>query len=379
MTDDSWSEHPVDALVADRLTREGLNHNGPAEPRQLVRRLYFDLVGIPPDAETVAEFCRDPSPRAWQQLVDRLLASPHYGERWGRHWLDLVRFAQTNGYERDGEKPLVWRYRDYVIRSFNQDKPFDRFVKEQLAGDELSDADADAVIATAFYHLGVWDDEPDNARAAEYDGLDDMLSTIGQVFLGQTLGCARCHDHMFDPIPQTDYYALLACIRNVRPFENARYDLESGSYLPLAPVRDVAERLIRRRERVAELQKTLEQTGEEEKRKKIEEEIRQVSSDNGGYQEWTLAVRENGPQPKETNVLVRGNAATPGAPGQTSFSVGHVRTVRAVFESTAWAVVRSPVANGQLDCIARQSADGTRDCQPRVAAPFWQSLGGHTE
>ncbi|MFO0911512.1 MAG: PSD1 and planctomycete cytochrome C domain-containing protein [Pirellulales bacterium] len=313
VTDDPWSEHPIDALVADRLVREGLSHNGPAEPRQLVRRLYFDLIGIPPDAETIAEFCRDPSPRAWQLMVDRLLASPLYGERWGQHWLDLVRFAQTNGYERDGEKPQVWRYRDYVIRSFNQDKPYDRFVKEQLAGDELPDGDADGVIATGFYHLGVWDDEPDDARAAEYDGLDDMLSTIGQVFLAQTLGCARCHDHMFDPIPQTDYYALLACIRNVRQFENARYDLESGSYLPLAPVRDVAGLLTRRRERLAELQKTLEQTSDAEQRKKIEEQIRQVSADNGGYQEWALAVREHGPQPKETNVLVRGNAATPGA------------------------------------------------------------------
>src|SRR5690606_8577909 len=124
-----------------------------------------------------------------------LLARPQYGERWGRHWLDLVRFAQTNGYERDDEKPYIWRYRDYVVRSFNDDKPYDRFVREQLAGDELDDLTFDSLIATGYYRLGVWDDEPDDKQAALHDGLDDILSTTGEVFLGLTIGCARCHDH----------------------------------------------------------------------------------------------------------------------------------------------------------------------------------------
>ena len=152
---------------------------------------------------------------AYEHLVDRLLDSPHYGENWARHWLDLVRYGETNGYERDSAKPFAWRYRDYVIDAFNRDKPYDRFVREQLAGDEVTPASAEALIATGFYRLGIWDDEPADRPLARYDGLDGIVSTTGQVFLGMTINCARCHDHKVDPIPQRDYYRLLAFFQDV--------------------------------------------------------------------------------------------------------------------------------------------------------------------
>jgi hypothetical protein len=231
VTDRARVANPIDAFILARLEPKGLTFNEPASRRELIRRLTFDLIGLPPTPAEVDAFVGDSAPDAYERLVDRLLASPHYGERWGRHWLDVVRFAQSNGYERDDEKPNAWRYRDYVIRSLNADKPYDQFVREQLAGDEMEPATNDGKTATAFYHLGVWDDEPDDARQAEFDNLDDMLATAGEAFLGLTLGCARCHDHKFDPIPQEDYYSLLAFLRNIKPYHN---DLLRGPQLALA-------------------------------------------------------------------------------------------------------------------------------------------------
>jgi hypothetical protein len=203
--------HPVDALLAAKLAEKGLKRSESATPRELVRRAYFDLWGLPPSPEDVATFATEPTDEAWAKLIDRLLASPHYGERWARHWLDLVRYAESNGYERDGEKPAAWRYRDYVIRAFHRDKPYDQFIREQLAGDEMSEsmppaseAWRDAIIATGYYRLHVWDDEPDSTVVAEYDDLDDIMVTTGATFMGLTLGCARCHHHKFDPLSQTD-------------------------------------------------------------------------------------------------------------------------------------------------------------------------------
>ena len=185
----------------------------PRRPRaQLIRRAYYDLTGLPPTPEEIDAFVADASADAYEKVIDRLLASPHYGEKWGRHWLDLVRYAETNSYERDNAKPNAWRYRDYVIKSFNDDKPYDRFVKEQLAGDEMPEAatSSEPIVATGFYRLGIWDDEPTDAVQSRYDGLDDIVATTGQVFLGLTVDCARCHDHKIDPIPQKDYCKLLA-------------------------------------------------------------------------------------------------------------------------------------------------------------------------
>jgi mono/diheme cytochrome c family protein len=211
---------PIDAFLRAGLDAKGLKPNPPASKHELIRRVTYDLTGLPPTPAEVDAFESDTSPEAFEKLVDRLLESPRYGEKWGRHWLDLVRFAETNSYERDGVKPNAWRYRDYVIRSFNQDKPYDRFIREQLAGDELPDGGADGLIATGYYRLGLWDDEPADKEQARYDGLDDIVATTGQVFLGLTVDCARCHDHKLDPIPQKDYYRFLAFFQNVNHYRN---------------------------------------------------------------------------------------------------------------------------------------------------------------
>jgi hypothetical protein len=253
--DRAWAGNPIDAFILAKLEERRLKPNPAATKRELIRRASYDLTGLPPTPEEVEAFVADPAPGAYEALVDRLLDSPHYGEKWGRHWLDLVRFAETNSYERDNPKPNPWRYRDYVIRAFNDDKPYDHFLREQLAGDELPGADADSIVATGFYRLGIWDDEPTDPELSRYDGLDDIVATTGQVFLGLTVDCARCHDHKIDPIPQKDYYRLLAFFQNINPYRNggptdevkliSRADGKTGfEYLKLNPKakkRDITE------------------------------------------------------------------------------------------------------------------------------------------
>ena len=216
----SAATSPIDAFIRDGLTHRGLPRPSLADKRSLLRRVTYGLTGLPPTEHEIRDFLADDSPDAWERVVDRLLASPHYGEKWARHWLDLVRYADTNSFERDGNKPHAWRYRDYVIRSLNDDKPYDRFVIEQLAGDELPNPGPDELIATGFYRLGLWDDEPADRVQARYDWLDDIVSTTGQAFLGLTINCARCHDHKIDPIPQRDYYGLLAFFHAITPMAN---------------------------------------------------------------------------------------------------------------------------------------------------------------
>ena len=218
--------NPIDAFMRDGLARRGLPVPPPADKTTLIRRATYDITGLPPAEKEVRDFLADDSPDAWEKVVDRLLASPYYGEQWGRHWLDLVRYADTNSFERDGNKPHAWRYRDYVIRSLNDDKPYDQFVVEQLAGDELPEPSNDAFIATGYYRLGVWDDEPADREQFRYDWLDDIVATTGQVFLGLTVNCARCHDHKIDPIPQRDYYSLLSFFENITPMGNGGDQIE---------------------------------------------------------------------------------------------------------------------------------------------------------
>jgi hypothetical protein len=209
--------NPIDAFIRSGLAHRGLKAPESADKTALIRRATYGITGLPPTEQEVRDFLADDSADAWEKVVDRLLASPHYGEQWGRHWLDLVRYADTNSFERDGNKPHAWRYRDYVIRSLNDDKPYDQFVIEQLAGDELPDPTNDAFIATGYYRLGVWDDEPADREQFRYDWLDDIVATTGQVFLGLTVNCARCHDHKIDPIPQRDYYSMLSFFENITP------------------------------------------------------------------------------------------------------------------------------------------------------------------
>lgn len=261
----AWVRTPIDAFVLAKLEAKGMKPSPAASRRELIRRLTYDLTGLPPTPEEVAAFEADKSPMAYETLVDRLLASPHYGEKWARHWFDLVRFAETNSYERDNPKPYAWKYRDYVIRSFNCDKPYDRFVKEQLAGDEMQERAGDATLATTYYRLGIWDDEPADKMQAVYDDLDDIIATTGHAFLGLTLDCARCHDHKLDPISQKDYYSFLAFFQNINRFKNggatdeARYfatteamqahdrmvsELEAGRKSNLAGIAAVEQKLL---------------------------------------------------------------------------------------------------------------------------------------
>ena len=209
--------HPVDAF---------LFRDQPAPPKAsdavLLRRAALDLTGLPP---TLSE--QDEAARGFglATIVDTLLARPEYGERWARHWLDVVRYADSNGYERDAEKPFVWRYRDYVITALNADKPFSRFLIEQIAGDELDDATVETQIATGFLRLGHWDDEPADPATDRFDQLDDVVSTTSQAFLGLTIGCARCHDHKFEPLSQRDYYSLVAVFNPLERPQQGRTEL----------------------------------------------------------------------------------------------------------------------------------------------------------
>jgi hypothetical protein len=222
----AWAHTAVDAFVLARLEGQGIPPAPLADRRTLLRRVTLDLIGLPPTPDEQRAFLDDRSPAAYEQLVDRLLASPHYGERWARHWLDVARYAETNGYERDGAKPSAYRYRDYVIDAFNRDKPYDRFLTEQLAGDELDDSDAETQTATTFLRLGTWDDEPAEPTVDRYDQLDDVLGTTAAAFLGVTLRCARCHDHKFEPFRQVDYYRMLAVFEPLRRPQNGRADLD---------------------------------------------------------------------------------------------------------------------------------------------------------
>src|SRR5438128_11686552 len=206
---------PIDRLVAARLHENNLKPSRAADRRTLIRRLSFDLLGLPPTPEEVTAFVADQDPNAYEKLVETLLASPRYGERWARHWLDVVRFAESHGFEMNQPRPSAWPYRDYVIRAFNEDKPYDRFVIEQLAGDAVGVDEA-----TGFLAGGPWDQvkSPDPVLTANQraDELHDMVSTTGSTFLGLTVGCARRHNHKFDPIPQADYYAIKACLAGVQ-------------------------------------------------------------------------------------------------------------------------------------------------------------------
>ena len=202
--------NPIDAFIFTKLEARGWKPSPPARPYQLLRRVHLDLTGLPPNLDEQEAFLRDPTPASLDRVIDDLLSRRTYGERWARHWLDLARYAETNGYERDPIKPNVWRYRDYVIRSLNQDKPFDRFAIEQIAGDELPDVSAETLIATGFHRLGPWDDEPADPPTDRYDQLDDLVRTSSEVFLAQTIGCARCHNHKFEPFTAHDYYSMAA-------------------------------------------------------------------------------------------------------------------------------------------------------------------------
>lgn len=206
----AWVKTPIDAFVLEKLEKAQIAPAAPADKRTLLRRVYLDLIGLPPTLSEQRAFLDDASANALEKVVDDLLSRPQYGERWGRHWLDVARYAESQGYERDDPKPFAWTYRQYVIDSFNADKPYTRFVTEQLAGDEMEGSSAETQTATAFLRLGPFDTIAADGKLARYDQLDDVAGTTSAAFLAQTIRCARCHDHKFEPFAQSDYYKLIA-------------------------------------------------------------------------------------------------------------------------------------------------------------------------
>ena len=341
-----WARSPIDRFVLAKLEAAGLDPAPPASKTSLLRRVTYDLTGLPPTPVEVVAFLADPAPDAYEQVVDRLLASPRHGERWARHWLDLVRYAETDGYEFDAPKPGAWRYRDYVINSLNDDKPYDRFVKEQLAGDEIRPGSDEALIATGFYRVGPWDSGAPDKLQATFDELDDVVGTTSQVFLGLTANCARCHDHKSDPFPTSDYYRMLAFFRGVRRYgpRTALRPLASPSAKEAATLVETRKKL----EAVAGQVKAIEDAllphlegverddfqSEQYRAEIIEKHVpKHVSeADWQRYQALArekyglersrpqaLCVTEAGASPPETSVLIRGNPRSPGARVEPGF------------------------------------------------------------
>ncbi len=207
---DGWSQSPVDQFVRHRLSQADMHPAPRADEVALIRRLYFDLIGLPPTPEEIDAFLSDDAPDAWKRLVEKLLADSRYGEHWARFWLDLVRYAESDGWKADGYRPHMWRYRDYVVGAFNEDKPYPRFVQEQLAGDEMPGDDPSALAAAGFLRLGIYEYNQRDARAHWNDIINEITDVTGDVFLGMGIACARCHDHKFDPLLQKDYFQLRA-------------------------------------------------------------------------------------------------------------------------------------------------------------------------
>ncbi len=355
----AWVVNPIDAFILAKLEASDLAPNPPAHPQQLVRRLHYDLVGLPPSLELVQQFEQDSSDTAYAALVKQLLESPHHGEHYARYWLDIVRYGETNSFERDNPKPFVWRYRDYVIDFFNSDRGYDQFVREQLAGDELDGRTAKNLIATGYYRLGLWDDEPADPELAFYDGLDDLVGTTSQTFLGLTMNCARCHDHKLDPLPQRDYYSFAAFFRNVRHFGQ-----RSDESVYAASVRSIAtpeeeQRFAAEKTRWQEQTKSLRQRlddvedrlrphlkgGEIDDFRRDSERLRVIREHAGELisreevdeyaqirKTWTdlrnqpprsaqqaLCITEHGDTAPATHVLIRGSAHAPGDMVEPSF------------------------------------------------------------
>jgi len=336
----AWVRTPIDAFVLAKLGERGWQPNPAAASGDLLRRLYLDVIGLPPTVAEQQAFAGD-----FDAAIGKLLARPEYGERWARHWLDVVRYGDTNGYERDALKPMVYKYRDYVIRAFNQDKPFNRFLTEQLAGDELPDADAETMIATGYHRLGPWDDEPADPAEDRFDQLDDIVSTTSQAFLGLTLGCARCHNHKFEPLLTRDYYSMVAVFNGLERPRDGRTELDrpvgswpqvdrfNGREKKIAELREAARRewlesgrsglpaealaafRLTNKER-NEVQKKLARDhtkalDAELKLLPVEAQVAELKRETPDLERGYF-LQEHSPTPRATHILIRGKATSPG-------------------------------------------------------------------
>jgi hypothetical protein len=304
-----WARNAIDAFIRERLAQAGLQPAPEADRATLLRRVCFDLTGLPPTPEEVTAFLRESEAKpqaAYEALVDRLLASPHYGERWGRHFFDVVRYAETEGFEYDRLRPGAWRYRDYVIKAFNDDKPFDRFVLEQLAGDEIEPGNHECLIAAGFHRLGPVRRNAGNEEVAmsRNEVLTEMTDAIGSAFLGLTMGCARCHDHKFDEIAQADYYSLQAFLAATH---------EHNLVLASAEVQaDWQTRTDKIKAEIARLQKQRARTGEPEK-SAVRDQIAQLQRTLPGPLPTISTVRNVSNERTPIHVLKRGDPDRKGA------------------------------------------------------------------
>ena len=333
--------NPIDHFIAAELAKHDLKLRAEADRRTLIRRVTLDLTGLPPTPEDVERFVREADPRAYETLVDRLLASPHYGERQARHWLDVARFSESDGFEEDMQRKQAWTYRDYVIQAFNDDTPYDQFVREQIAGDVLQPVTPRGIAATGFLVAGSWDalaritpSRLGRLQSRE-EQLEEMVGAVGQTFLGLTVQCARCHDHKFDPIPQTDYYRMKAVLEGVdhglapkkhglRTMLGEREDAEWQ-----AATKPLREQIGACEKRMAELDKDIKAKGgtAETKaalaveRKQVETERDNAKREMDARFPVTLAYTGDREQPKPTVIFVRGDIRQPGevvAPGALS-------------------------------------------------------------
>jgi hypothetical protein len=381
------ADNPIDAFIAAGLAHRGLPAPESADKATLLRRATYDLTGLPPSEQEVRDFLADTSPGAWERVIDRLLASPHYGEQWGRHWLDLVRYADTNSFERDGDKPHAWRYRDYVIRSLNDDKPYDQFIVEQLAGDELSDPSNDALIATGYYRLGTWDDEPADKLQARYDWFDDLVATTGQTFLGLTINCARCHDHKIDPLTQRDYYAMLAFFHNITPLGDRQMNpafierVIPADGQSASDARHQAEDLARRRaearRNLQELETRIKDQGEQvlddlarKDLAALKQLVAALEKEHAGMAK-ALVVSEHGPRAPDTFAFYRGN------PHAETMPENRVEPAFPVVLQPEPPVIPTPApggtTSGRRTALARWIASPDNPLTPRVMVNrIWQ-------
>lgn len=324
--------NPIDRFVEAKLAQKGLKLSAPAPKGALARRVYLDTVGMPPTPKEVDAFLSDTAPGAYERLVDRLLNDPRYGERWARHWLDLVRYAETHGFEADNIRPHAWRYRDYVIRAFNSDKPYDRFLQEQIAGDEMFPQDGDAWIATGFLRLGSFDELSRDGAGRRQDTLNDATDTLGSAVLGMTVGCARCHDHKYDRISQRDYYRMQAFFATTRWTEQ-RLPTEVDSPALVAK-REAARTEAQQANKAmddlrAEIRVAMSKPDAnddamrtwldkpEQKDRKAEWEKRRIALENANRTLTPIdnvaeVVTDTNATPPTHHVLLRGNVATPG-------------------------------------------------------------------
>lgn len=330
-------EHPVDAILSAELERSGLSLSSEADRRTLIRRVTLDLTGLLPTPEEVDSYCQDTAPDAWQRVVDRLLDSQRYGERQARLWLDVVRYADTNGYERDEFRPLIWKYRDYVIRALNSDKPFDQFVREQVAGDELvqgqakTAAQTDMLIATGFLRLGQWDStasifQEEERLLAEVQA--DLTNTTASAFLGLTMSCCQCHDHKYDPLTQADHYRMRAFFASMVPRDDLVISTQQQQ-------KDLQQRNEQLDSSIAALRQQL-QAAENSKHEQLTKEIQDLETQKT-TPELAMGVADRDSGIPATHILSQGDHASPGPtvePGFPSFLDPHPASISLVAGSS---------------------------------------------